>query len=89
MNHVSKCPCQGFVQSEFPALAELTDKQDSNLFASILASRFHVLHQLLPPIKETSYSLRPRAHNQTLPQADERMRKTFVIRMQYRPRFSV
>ena len=33
------------------------------LFAKITSNMNHLLHQLLPPRRETYYSLRPRAHD--------------------------
>jgi len=62
---------QGFVEGQFPTFAELCDKQDSDLFTNVMTNTSHVLHQLLPPIKNSHYSLRPRVHNRVLPQADE------------------
>ena len=57
---------------------------DDGLFASVLHNGNHVLAQLLPPIKETPYQLRPRAHNRSLPIADTLMRKNFIERMLYK-----
>ena len=42
-------------------------KLDKTLFNSILTDENHVLHQLLPEIKVSSYNLRNRSHNRTLP----------------------
>ena len=57
---------------------------DDGLFASVLHNGNHVLAQLLPPIKETPYQLRPRAHNRSLPIADTLLRKNFIERMLYK-----
>ena len=62
---------------------QLCIKADSRLFSSILADNGHVLHELLPPIKTSKYSLRPRAHDRIIPPADNLMRKTFITRMIY------
>jgi hypothetical protein len=45
----------------------LCEQADDNLFCSVLNNKNHVLHHLLPELKDTHYDLRPRAHNRTLP----------------------
>ena len=45
---------------------------------------YHVLAQLVPPIKETPYQLHPRAHNRSLPVAYNLMGKNLVTRMLYK-----
>src|SRR5688572_27464359 len=54
---------------------QLCIKADCRLFSSILVDNGHVLHELLPPIKTSKYSLRPRAHDRIIPPADNLMRK--------------
>ena len=44
--------------------------QDSKLFLQILRNENHVLHQLLPPVRNVPYSLRPRAHDREVPVAN-------------------
>ena len=56
-------------------------KLDRNLFTSILTDAHHVLHQLLPEIKLSSYSLRKRSHNRTLPLCTALTAKNFIDRM--------
>jgi len=63
---------------------QLCIKADSRLFSSILVDNGHVLHELLPPIKTSKYSLRPRAHDRIIPPADNLMRKNFITRMIYK-----
>jgi len=42
----------------------------------------HVLYQLLPPVKDTGYNLRPRSHQRTLPFCDSLfIRKNCLYRM--------
>ena len=41
------------------------------------------LHQLLPPVRNVPYSLRPRAHDREVPVANATMRKNFIYRMLY------
>ena len=40
---------------------------DSTLFKKRMVNRNHVLHHLLPPVKNVPYDMRPRAHNRCLP----------------------
>ena len=63
--------------------AQICQDQDNNLFSQILSNEHHVLHQLLPPVRNTPYSLRPRAHDRELPVASTTMRKNFIVRMLY------
>ena len=44
----------------------LTTLDMPNLFSTIISNPAHVLHQLLPPVKTVSYSLRPRTHNRII-----------------------
>ena len=49
-----------------PAQASLTDLwqlADETLFSSILRNRNDVFHCLLPPVQQSGYTLRPRAHD--------------------------
>ena len=62
----------------------MCEAADDGLFASVLHNGNHVLAQLLPPIKEIPYQLRPRAHNRSLPIADTLLRKNFIERMLYK-----
>ena len=64
-------------------LTDICQKQDNNLFSQILSNENHVLHQLLSPVRNIPYSLRPRAHNRQLPVANTAMRKNFITRMLY------
>ena len=50
----------------------------------VLRNEYHVLAQLVPPIKETPYQLRQRAHNRSPPVSNTLMRKNFVTRMLYK-----
>ena len=45
----------------------LFQSADQSLFQSIIHNSHHVLHQLLPPIKNSGYSLRSQSHQYTLP----------------------
>ena len=59
-----------YLPGDFPPYADLCDTADDHLFSAVLTDRNHVLHQLLPPVQNVHYSLRPRAHNRTIPLAD-------------------
>ena len=72
-----------YLPESYLTFDQLCKKADSNLFSAIITNPSHVLHQLLPPEKTVTYSLRPRAHNRIIPNADFLARKTFVIRMLY------
>ena len=56
-------------------------ERDTKLFSQILFNPYHVLHQLLPPVRNVPYSLRPRVHDRELPVVSAAMRKNFVTRM--------
>ena len=45
------------------SFVQICEEQYSNLFIQILRNEKHVLHQLLPPVRNVPYSLRPKAHN--------------------------
>ena len=45
----------------------LFNNADSTLFKRMMINRNHVLHHLLPPVKNVPYDMRPRAHNRCLP----------------------
>jgi len=51
---------------------------DETLFKNIVNNPSHVLHRLLPPIKNVPYNLRTRKHNFTLSLKDDR---NFINRM--------
>ena len=57
----------GFYKPNSPTIEQVSAKRSTNLFKSILNNPFHVLYQFLPPVKQTKYHLRPRAHNHELP----------------------
>ena len=66
-----------------PPFDLLCEKADASLFLSILANDDHVLHQLLPPIKDIPYALRPRMHDRETPKSyfENKMRRNFIPRM--------
>ena len=58
----------------------LVESMESKLFDSVRYNTNHVLHQLLPPVKDTHYNLWQRSHCLTLPSEDNNLiRKLFSI----------
>ena len=75
----------GYLSSSYENVHSLVDNMESKLFNCILSNPRHVLYQLLPPEKDTGYSLRPRSHHHTLPFTDDNMiRKNFLHRKLFR-----
>jgi len=63
---------------------------ESKPFDSVRYNTNHVLHQLLPPEKDTHYNLRQRSHSLTLPSEDNNLiRKNFLNRMLFRDIYEV
>ena len=67
-----------FPSPEFPTHEELCEHLCGELSRQVIYNRCHVLHQLLPSVKETPYGLRPSAHNSIIPRADNRFRRNFI-----------
>jgi len=71
--------------TDFLSPDDLLDASDDSLFTSTRYNPQHVLHQLLPPPKQTSYNLRSRGHGLTLSVIpSEFMRKNFLHCMLYK-----
>ena len=83
-NFMFKLQRLGFLPRNSPSFEDMCGTADEVLFASVLRNEYHVLTQLVPPIKETPYQLRPRAHNRSLSVANNLVRKNFVTRMLYK-----
>ena len=85
-NFIFKLQRLGFSPRNSPSFEDICmcGTADEVLFASVLRNEYHVLAQLVPPIIETPYQLHPRAHNRSLPVANNLMRKNFVTRMLYK-----
>ena len=56
-----------FALPTLPSFKKLCSDNDDRLFASVRGNKNHVLSQFLPPARETTYNLRPRAHNFQIP----------------------
>ena len=75
---------QGYLPHSSPTFKALCDKAEASLFSRVLRNPCHVLHKLLPPIKHSFYSMRPRPHNRELPRFDTLSQKCFFARMLYK-----
>jgi len=70
--------------SDSIALTDIFNKADQKLFCNVLSNDLHTISPLLPPVRNTSYSLRNRPHNLTLPHKNSFAHKNFVGRMIYK-----
>ena len=69
----------------FASFAELCEHADDELFRNIQTNNHHVLHQLLPPIKNSQHTLRPRVHPYQIPSAKNNvLRNNYIYRMLYK-----
>ena len=81
---INKIIKQGYLQAEHPTFTQICKDADDKLFQAVLSHKHHVLHHLLPLIKETGHVLRTRAHNREIPAVKlSTLRKTFLYRMLY------
>jgi len=75
----------GYLPSDVENAHSLVESMASKLFDSVRYNTNHVLHQLLPPVKDTHYNLRQRSHSLTLPAEDNNLiRKNFLHKMLFR-----
>ena len=85
---VKKAKRYGYLPSTFERFEHvhgLVECMESNLFRNVLYNPHHVLHQLLPPVKDTICNLRQRSHSLTLSSEDSNLiRKNFLYRMLYK-----
>ena len=81
---LNKAVRYGFLPKHSPSINELFQSADQSLFQSIIHDSHHVLHQLLPPIKNSGHSLRSQSHHHTLPTiSTSTAKKSFINRMLY------
>jgi hypothetical protein len=92
LNEESKKRCQavlnrmkraGYLGEDFKSFTELCEEADAGLFKAVISNPDHVMYQLLPPLKNTPYHLRPRAHNFKLPDVNNNLKKNYIHRMLY------
>ena len=94
LDESSKTRCQGIIKKlirtgylgeGFASFAELCGDADEKLFRNIQTNNHHVLHQLLPPIKNSQHALRPRVHQYQIPFAkNNALRNNYMYRMLYK-----
>ena len=81
---IAKAVKQGFLAPDQSTFQEICDSANVSLWHSIFQNPYHVLHQILPPVKIQNYSLRERAHNREIPFTKSvTFRKTFIMKMLY------
>ena len=89
LDESSKTRCQGIIKKLArtgylgEGFAELCEHADDELFRNIQTNNHHVLHQLLPPIKNSQHTLRPRVHYQILLAKNNAFRNNYIYRMLY------
>jgi len=71
----------GVYSKESPDYETIINKADQVLFSNILHNKSHVLHSLLPPVKQHTHNLRSRVHNRTLPVKTPASARNFLMRM--------
>ena len=78
---LTKAQRYGYLPCKFDTLDTLCESLDQTLFHSTMYNTKHVLHQLLPPPKETGYNLRHRSHSLTIPSGvTNTMKQNFINR---------
>ena len=73
----------GYLGEDFESFVEICGRADEGLCRAAVNNPFHVMHQLLPPERDTPYHLRPRAHKMQLPATNNFLKKNFIHRMLY------
>jgi hypothetical protein len=81
---LAKAQRWGLYSKLAPDFEDIINKADQTLFQSVLSNSTHVLHPLLPPIKQSKYNLRQRAHNRALPLKSSLTERNFIARMIFR-----
>ena len=80
---LTKATRWGLNMKPAPQLDDLVKSADHKLFRNILSFTSHVLHSLLPPVKQTAHYLRRRTHSRILPVKTTSTERNFFIRMLY------
>ena len=79
---LSKASRYGYLPVCFKTLTQLVKDRDETLFSAVCSNSDHVLHSLLPAVKQTGYNLRKLSHGFTLACIQScLLRKNFVLRM--------
>lgn len=75
----------GYRSASAPPLATLCDEAESKLFAAITTNTHHLLYPLLPPLRDSCYNLRKRAHDHQLPERSTALKNNnFLMRNLYK-----
>ena len=75
----------GYRSASSPSFARIVDEADNKLFSNILSNTSHLLHPLLPPLRDSHYNLRDRSYPHQLPTRTTALRDcNFIIRMLYK-----
>ena len=83
---INKCRKWGFLNKSIDIRDEIND-QDNKLFRKAIASTSHVVHPLLPPVKQSQYDLRTSAHNLTLTVCSSSESRNFIERNLFKDMF--
>ena len=68
-----------------PSVGELVNDADDSMFSKVLNNINHVLHQLMPPQRNTGYDLRSRHHDRSLTQkSNSIVESDYIIRMLFK-----
>jgi len=72
----------GFYNQDAPTLNSICTRRENDLFVRLISNPSHLLHQLLPPLKNHPHFLRPRSHDRQLPPRGVSLHsKSFIQRM--------
>jgi hypothetical protein len=77
-----KATKSGFYPQDASSVGNTVDKNEKSLFSAIITNQNHTLHSLLPSKKQSTHTLRPRAHPFQIPFTMSALHdKNFLIRM--------
>lgn len=75
----------GYRDQSAPTLADICNRADDKLFASVTGNENHLLHTILPPERSQHYSLRKRSHSYQLPTRTSTLcDSNFITRMLFK-----
>ena len=77
--------CTDLCSEDHPALAELVERADDELFDKVLINSGHVLYSILPSETVSTYAFRRRRHNRELTSKTTHLEQcSFIVRMLYK-----
>ena len=72
----------GYRSAISPTFTSICDEADNKLFKNVLTNHCHLLHPLLPPLRENLHNLRPRCHPHQLTARTTVLKDcNFIVRM--------